>query len=99
MESRKVCIRDVEIELTVKEFDALHLLILNCKRVLTFETVAYHVWGEDYLDITAKTICNLMSRLRQKLQVTSDTCEYISSIREIGYKFDTEYGKIKWGEI
>lgn len=95
LETRKVCIGDIEIELTVKEFDALHLLILNRKRVLTFETIAYHVWGEDYLDITAKTIHNLMSRLRQKLQVTSDTCEYISSIRGIGYKFDTEHGKIK----
>lgn len=95
LETRKVCIGDVEIELTVKEFDALHLLILNRKRVLTFETIAYHVWGEDYLDITAKTIHNLMSRLRQKLQITSDTCEYISSIRGIGYKFDAEHGKIK----
>lgn len=95
LESRKVCIRDVEIELTVKEFDVLYLLILNRKRVLTFETIAYHVWGEEYLDITAKTIHNLMSRLRQKLQVTSDACEYISSIRGIGYKFDTEHRKIK----
>lgn len=95
LETRKVCIGDIEIELTVKEFDALHLLILNRKRVLTFETIAYHVWGEDYIDITAKTIHNLMSRLRQKLQVTSDTCEYIFSIRGIGYKFDSENGKIK----
>ena len=95
LETRKVCIGDIEIELTVKEVDALHLLILNRKRVLTFETIAYHVWGEDYIDITAKTIHNLMSRLRQKLQVTSDTCEYIFSIRGIGYKFDSENGKIK----
>ena len=95
LETRKVCIGDIEIELTVKEFDALHLLISNRKRVLTFETIAYHVWGEDYIDITAKTIHNLMSRLRQKLQVTSDTCEYIFSIRGIGYKFDSENGKIK----
>lgn len=95
LETRKVCIGDIEIELTVKEFDALHLLILNRKRVLTFETIAYHVWGEDYIDITAKTIHNLMSRLCQKLQVTSDTCEYIFSIRGIGYKFDSENGKIK----
>lgn len=34
-ELRKVCVGDIEIELTVKEFDALHLLISNRNRILT----------------------------------------------------------------
>lgn len=49
LEGRTVCIRDQEIDLTAKEFDALHLLIINRRRVLTFETIAYHVWDEDYM--------------------------------------------------
>lgn len=88
LEERKVCIGDQKIELTAKEFDALHLLIINRKRVLTFETIAYHVWGGEYVDVTSKTIHNLLSRLRQKLQIVSDGPEYIVSVRGVGYKFD-----------
>lgn len=88
MEERKVCVGGQEIELTAKEFDALHLLIVNRKRVLTFETIAYHVWGEEYIDVTPKTIHNLLSRLRQKLQIAPDAPEYIISVRGVGYKFD-----------
>lgn len=89
-ELRKVCIGSTEIELTVKEFDALQLLILNQKRVLTFEILAYHIWGEGYTDVTAKTIHNLMGRLRQKLQIKPNGPEYIISIRGVGYKFDAQ---------
>ena len=51
LELRKVCVGDMEIELTVKEFDALYLLISNRNRILTFETLACHIWGEEYIDI------------------------------------------------
>ena len=37
-ELRKVCVGNTEIELTVKEFDALNLLISNRNRILTFES-------------------------------------------------------------
>lgn len=90
LEERKVCVCGREIELTAKEFDALHLLIINRKRVLTFETIAYHVWGEEYIDVTPKTIHNLLSRLRQKLQVDSTGAEYIKSVRGVGYKFEVK---------
>lgn len=90
MEGRTVCIRDQEIDLTAKEFDALHLLIINRRRVLTFETIAYHVWDEDYIDVTAQAIHNLMSRLRQKLQISPDVPEYVTSVRGVGYKFNSQ---------
>lgn len=77
-----------EIALTVKEFDALRLLLINRKRVLTFEMIAYQVWGEEYIDVTQKAIHNLFSRLRQKLQVTPESPGYIISVRGVGYKFD-----------
>ena len=56
--------------------------------VLTFETIAYHVWGEEYIDVTPKTIHNLLSRLRQKLQIAPEEPEYVISVRGVGYKFD-----------
>lgn len=90
LEERKVCVGSRKIELTAKEFDALHLLIVNRKRVLTFETIAYHVWGEEYVGVTTKTIHNLLSRLRQKLQIDSAGPKYIKSVRGVGYKFESE---------
>ena len=50
--------------------------------------ISYQVWGEEYIDITVKTIHNLMGRLRQKLKVMPDSFKYIRSIRGVGYKFD-----------
>lgn len=88
LELHKVCVGDTEAELTVKEFDALHLLISNRNRILTFETLAIQIWGEEYIDITAKTIHNLMSHLRYKLQVAPNTRNYIVCVRGVGYKFD-----------
>lgn len=87
-ELRKACVGDTEIELTVKEYDALHLLISNRNRILTYETLARQIWGEEYIDITTKTIHNLMSRVRHKLQVSPDTFNYIICVRGVGYKFD-----------
>ena len=87
-EQRKVAVCGQEIDLTAKEFDALQLLITNSKRVMTFETISYQVWGEEYMGVTVKAIHNLMSRLRQKLQIEPDMPEYIVSIRGFGYKFE-----------
>lgn len=88
LEERRVCICGKEIELTAKEFDALSLLLLNPKRVLTFETISVHVWGEEYFDNTPKTVHNLMSRLRIKLKISDDIPDYIVCIRGVGYKFN-----------
>ena len=70
-------VKGQKIELTTKEFDALYLLIINKRRVMTFETISYHVWGEDYIDVTTQAIHNLMSRLRQKLQTVPGMPDYI----------------------
>ncbi len=89
LELRKVCIGNTEIELTVKEFDALYLLISNRNQILTFETLAHQICGEEYIDVTTKTIHNLMSHVRHKLQVYPSESEYIKSIRGVGYKFES----------
>lgn len=99
LELSKVCVCDIEVELTVKEFDALYLFISNRNRVLTFETLACQIWGEEYVDITIKTIHNLMSRVRHKLQVSPGTRNYIVCVRGVGYKFDTGTRKTKSGQF
>lgn len=88
LEERTVLVRGKEIDLTVREFDAFHLLISNRRRAITFEMISDRVWGYDYEPTTPKAIHNIMSRIRQKLRVEPDIPDYISSVRGVGYKFN-----------
>lgn len=93
LEERKVSVRGQTIDLSAKEFNVLHLLIMNRKRVMTFETIAYHIWNEKYVENELTAIHNMMSRLRQKLKIAPDIPDYIISVRGVGYKFDTTQQK------
>lgn len=88
LEERMVLVHGEEIDLTVIEFDAFHLLISNRRRVITFEMISDRVWGYDYEPTTPKAIHNLMSRIKQKLKIAPDIPDYISSVRGVGYKFN-----------
>ena len=93
LEERMVSVRGKKIDLSAREFNTLYLLIMNRKRVMTFETIAYHVWGEEYVENELTAIHNIMSRLRQKLKISPDIPDYIISVRGVGYKFDTTQQK------
>lgn len=88
LEYRCVEVRGKEIELTAKEFDILALLILNPRRVFTYEMIADIVWKEEYNEYSRKAINNHISNLRKKLKVTPDMPDYIKSVHSVGYKFD-----------
>ena len=89
LEEREVSIRGEKVDLSAREFNTLYLLLMNRKRVMTFETIAYHVWVEEYVENELTAIHNIMSRLRQKLKTSPDISDYIISVRGVGYKFDT----------
>lgn len=88
LEYRSVEVQGQEIELTAKEFDILALLILNPRRVFTYEMITDIVWKEDYNICSRKTIINHISNLRKKLKVDPEVAAYIKSVHSIGYKFD-----------
>lgn len=88
LEQRMVCVRNQEIDLTAKEFDILALLIMNPKRVFTYEMIIDIVWHEDYDYYSRKAINNHVSNLRKKLKVEPDIPDYIKSVHSVGYKFD-----------
>lgn len=89
LEEREVSVRGKKVDLSAREFNTLYLLLMNRKRVMTFETISYHVWGEEYVENELTAIHNIMSRLRQKLKISPDIPDYIISVRGVGYKFDT----------
>ena len=88
LEHRIVCVSGQEIELTAKEFDILALLIMNPKRVFTYEMIIDVVWHDDLDYYSRKAVNNHVSNLRRKLKVAPDSPEYIKSVHSIGYKFE-----------
>ena len=88
LEQRLVTVRGQAIPLTVKEFDIFALLILNPKRVFTYEMLLDLVWHEDYTYYSRKAINNHVSNLRKKIRIAPDLPEYVKSVYGVGYKFD-----------
>lgn len=88
LEQRLVTVRGQAIPLTVKEFDIFALLILNPKRVFTYEMLLDLVWHEDYTYYSRKAINNHVSNLRKKIRIASDLPDYVKSVYGVGYKFD-----------
>ena len=90
LEERKVSVQGDKVDLSAREFNALHLLISNPNRVMTFEIIFCHVWGEEYVENELTAIHNIMSRLRQKLRINPNVPDYIKNVRGVGYKFESE---------
>ena len=88
LEQRLVTVRGPVIGLTVKEFEIFSLLILNPKRVFTYEMLMDLVWNEDYTYYSRKAVNNHVSNLRKKLKVAPDLPDYVKSVYGIGYKFE-----------
>lgn len=75
------------VALTKKEFDLLLFFLANPNRVVTKESIAEHLWGEemnaaDSLDFIYSHVKNL----RKKIMDKSGT-DYIQTIYGMGYKF------------
>ena len=85
-----VIVREQIVELTVKEFEIFALLIMNPKRVFTYEMITELVWEEEYASFSRKAVNNHVSNLRQKLKVSPDVPDYIKSVYGVGYKFDLD---------
>ena len=88
LEQHLVTVRGQVIPLTVKEFEIFALLILNPKRVFTYEMLLDLVWHEDYTYYSRKAINNQVSNLRKKIRIAPDLPDYVKSVYGVGYKFD-----------
>lgn len=75
------------IELTLKEFELLVILIKNKGRVLTRDFLLDKIWGYEYIGET-RTVDVHIRHLRQKIEENDAAPEYIETIRGIGYRFN-----------
>jgi two-component system response regulator RegX3 len=87
-ERHEVIIRGHDVQLPLKEFELLELLLVNAGRVLTRETLIDRVWGSDYVGDT-KTLDVHIKRLRSKVEDDPSSPSRIVTIRGLGYKFET----------
>ena len=78
-----------EIQLTLKEFELLCLLIENSGKVLTRDTILTKIWGYDF-DGESRTVDVHIRTLRSKL---GECASIIETVRGIGYKANIEQGR------
>ena len=90
-ERHEVSVRGQMVNLPLKEFELLELLLANAGRVLTRETLIDRVWGPHYVGDT-KTLDVHVKRLRAKIEDDPGTPRRITTIRGLGYKFESGGG-------
>ena len=77
------------IELTVKEFEILKLLVKNPKKVYTKEQIYSSVWNDTYVgDENAVNVH--ISRLRNKIEDNPRNPKYVITVWGIGYRLGEE---------
>ncbi len=83
----RVSVSGEDVALPLKEFELLHILLVNAGRVLPRETLIDRVWGSDYVGDT-KTLDVHIKRLRSKIEVDPAMPTRIVTIRGLGYKYE-----------
>lgn len=86
-ERREVLISDKKIDLTLKEFELLEILVKNRGKILTRETLLDKIWGYEYVGET-RTVDVHIRYLRKKIEVDDKNPKFIETIRGVGYRFN-----------
>jgi DNA-binding response OmpR family regulator len=86
-DAQVVKVNNNTITLTKKEFDLLAFFISNKNRVVTKESIAEHLWGDDMdMSDSYDFIYSHIKNLRKKL-VEAGANDYIITLYGAGYKF------------
>ena len=86
VDRHEVTVRGQLVQLPLKEFDLLELLVANGGRVLPRDVILDRVWGSDYYGDT-KTLDVHIKRLRQRIEPDPANPQRIITIRGLGYKY------------
>ena len=75
------------LDLTKKEFDLLLYLVISKNRVLSKQSIAEHLWGDDYdMADSYDFVYVHIKNLRKKL-LAAGCPDYIKTVYGMGYKF------------
>lgn len=83
-----VFVNGVQLSLTKKEYELLTFFIANKKRLLTKESIAEHLWG-DNIDLADNFdfIYTHINNMRKKI-ATAGGNDYLHTVYGMGYKFE-----------
>jgi DNA-binding response OmpR family regulator len=73
------------LELTRRDFDMLHTLMLHAGQVLSTQDLLSSVWGAEYLG-EPQVVYVHIRWLREKIEANPDKPERIVTVRGVGYK-------------
>lgn len=87
IDSHIVTVNGVKIQMPLKEFELLELLLENANRVLTRGQIIDRVWGANYFGDT-KTLDVHVKRIRSKIEEDPARPRHLLTVRGLGYKFE-----------
>jgi two-component system response regulator RegX3 len=87
VERHEVEVAGVRVQMPLKEFELLELLLENVNRVLTRGQIIDRVWGSDYFGDT-KTLDVHVKRIRSKIEADPARPKHLVTVRGLGYKFE-----------
>jgi DNA-binding response OmpR family regulator len=85
-QSRRVFVKNKEINLTAKEFDLLEFFIRNIGKVYEREQLLSEIWGHDNTG-DVRTVDVHVRRLREKIEENPSDPKYIFTKWGVGYYF------------
>ena len=83
----RILYKQNDLNLTLKEFKLLKILIGKAGVTLDREDLFREVWGEDFMGET-RTLDTHIATLRDKIEGAGGKKEVIVTVRGIGYRFD-----------
>ncbi len=87
VDRHQVFVNNEKIQLPLKEFELLELLLENANRVLTRGQIIDRVWGANYFGDT-KTLDVHIKRLRSKIEEDPARPVHLLTVRGLGYKYE-----------
>ena len=86
-DKREIFVKDKKLDLTLKEFELLEILIKNKGKILTRDTLLDKIWGYEYIGET-RTVDVHIRYLRKKIEADDKKPKFIETIRGVGYRFN-----------
>jgi DNA-binding response OmpR family regulator len=84
--ARRVWKRDIELQLSTREFDLLATLMKNGGRAMSRDDLIKQVWGDDWVG-DPRTLDVHVRWLRLKIEEDPASPEFIQTVRGYGYRF------------
>lgn len=89
LQTRDVTVLGEKVEMTAKEFDLLAFLAGSPRQVFSREQLLQQVWGSSSDWQSDATITEHVRRLRRKIEEDPDNPRWITTVRGVGYRFES----------